>query len=125
IASALVRQRLRCREPNCPSDVAYVDVVASLQAIPKNGERAIVEDSPAENRDHACFSVWILSWTVHIAETQRDRVSVVHATVVGQIVLDAQFRYRVWRLRILRKGIDIPRSVEVAVQYAAGRSENH
>jgi hypothetical protein len=48
----------------------------------------------------------------------------VNASVVREVILDAQFRYRVRRLRILRVRLDVGRRVEITVQHSTRRGKD-
>ena len=90
VEAPLVGHCRRRRYPHGSRNISNVDVVARLEAIPKNGERAVIENPPAEDRDYARFTMRVLSRSVHVAEAQRHRVEPVNAAIIREIELDAQ-----------------------------------
>src|ERR1035437_3533641 len=106
-------------------DVRHEHVIARLLAIAVDRERAAVEESLAEDRDDAGLPAWVLSRTVDVRVAQRDGIEAVGASVVGEVVLDAEFRYAVRRLGILGRFLRARRSARVTVDGAARRREDH
>src|ERR1700688_4005527 len=105
-------------------DVAGVDVIARLLAVPENLYVLFREKAPDEDRDNPRFARRVLAGPVDVAVTQRREIQPVLRFVKAQVLFADHLRDRVRRLGILRRRVGDGQFRRFAVGRAA-RREDH
>jgi hypothetical protein len=105
-------------------EIADVEVVAGLRAVPVDRRRPAVAEAPAEDRDDAGLAAGILPRPVDVAEAQGHRRQPVQALVQAEVALGAELALAVARHRQRLLGLGGRQRLRLAVDRSSRGGEH-